>query len=60
VSAWNVYLQLKPLLYRINWMGTALNAFYASVRKALVLVIVLRAIGILLAGGYVAWWILTS
>lgn len=43
---------------RINWAGTALNAFYAAVRKALVVVIVLRAIGVVLALGTGAWWML--
>ncbi|KAF8499465.1 hypothetical protein JB92DRAFT_2981477 [Gautieria morchelliformis] len=43
---------------RINWAGTALNAFYAAVRKALVVVIVLRAIGILFGMGIGVWWLL--
>ncbi|KAF8592048.1 hypothetical protein K439DRAFT_1626547 [Ramaria rubella] len=43
---------------RINWAGTALNAFYAAVRKALVVVIVLRAIGVLFALGIGGWWVL--
>ncbi|TDL28764.1 hypothetical protein BD410DRAFT_781296 [Rickenella mellea] len=42
---------------RINWSGTALNTFYAAVRKALIVVIVLRAIGILLAIGIGGWWV---
>ncbi|KAL4068264.1 hypothetical protein V8B97DRAFT_2008959 [Scleroderma yunnanense] len=33
---------------RLNWTGTALNNFYAAVRKALLVVLVLRAIGVLL------------
>ncbi|KAF8527960.1 hypothetical protein BU17DRAFT_81193 [Hysterangium stoloniferum] len=45
---------------RINWAGTALNAFYAAVRKALIVVIVLRAIGVLFALGFGAWWILRA
>ncbi|KIJ45608.1 hypothetical protein M422DRAFT_778821 [Sphaerobolus stellatus SS14] len=45
---------------RINWAGSALNAFYAAVRKALVVVIILRAIGVLLAMGIGAWWLLSG
>lgn len=43
---------------RINWTGTALNTFYAAVRKALIVVIILRAIGVLLAIGVGSWWLL--
>jgi hypothetical protein len=43
---------------RINWIGTALNAFYAAVRKALILVIVLRAVGCFASIAYLAWWFL--
>ncbi|GJJ09511.1 hypothetical protein Clacol_003734 [Clathrus columnatus] len=42
---------------RINWAGTALNTFYAAVRKALVVVIILRALGVLLALGVGSWWL---
>jgi len=42
---------------RINWTGSALTTFYASVRKALVVVLVLRAIGVLI-GLFVGTWIL--
>ena len=40
---------------RINWIGTAVNQFYAAVRKALIVVLVLRAIGILIGLGLAAW-----
>jgi len=42
---------------RINWVGTALNSFYAAVRKALVLVLILRGIGILVGLGFAVWWL---
>jgi len=42
---------------RINWSGQALSAFYAAVRKALVVVIVLRILGILTAVGLWTWWL---
>jgi hypothetical protein len=48
----NLYLDL-----RINWAGSALSTFYASVRKALVVVIVLRAIGILFSLAFAVWWV---
>ncbi len=41
---------------RINWSGQALSTFYAAVRKALIVVIVGRAIGILFALGGIGWW----
>ena len=40
---------------RINWTGSALQAFYAAVRKALVVVVVLRALGILAFLGLSGW-----
>ncbi|KAF8315050.1 hypothetical protein DL93DRAFT_2057670, partial [Clavulina sp. PMI_390] len=43
---------------RINWSGQALSTFYAAVRKALVVVIVGRSIGILFALGLSGWWLL--
>ncbi|KAH7924016.1 hypothetical protein BV22DRAFT_1067642 [Leucogyrophana mollusca] len=43
---------------RINWSGTTLNTFYAAVRKALIVVIVLRAIGVLFGLAFASWWIL--
>jgi len=42
---------------RINWIGTAVNQFYAAVRKALVVVLVLRAIGLLIGLSFGAWWV---
>lgn len=44
---------------RINWTGSALTTFYAAVRKALVVVLVLRAIGVLvglLVGTWMLFW----
>ncbi|KAH9949429.1 hypothetical protein B0H21DRAFT_786614 [Amylocystis lapponica] len=44
---------------RINWTGSALTTFYAAVRKALVVVLVLRAIGVLVAllvGAWIVCW----
>jgi len=43
---------------RINWSGQALSTFYSAVRKALVVVIVGRSVGILVALGLSGWWIL--
>ncbi|EPQ61038.1 hypothetical protein GLOTRDRAFT_109273 [Gloeophyllum trabeum ATCC 11539] len=42
---------------RINWPGTALSTFYAAIRKALIVVIVVRAIAILLGVAGFAWWV---
>ncbi|KAJ7356986.1 hypothetical protein DFH08DRAFT_850696 [Mycena albidolilacea] len=42
---------------RINWSGSALSTFYAAVRKALVVVIVARALGILFGVAFATWWI---
>ncbi|KAH6917434.1 hypothetical protein BKA70DRAFT_1178315 [Coprinopsis sp. MPI-PUGE-AT-0042] len=42
---------------RINWSGMALSTFYASIRKALIVVIVARALGILFGLGFATWWI---
>ncbi|RDX56236.1 hypothetical protein OH76DRAFT_1452295 [Lentinus brumalis] len=44
---------------RINWTGSALTTFYAAVRKALIVVIVVRAIFVLLGvllGSWVLLW----
>ncbi|TFY83043.1 hypothetical protein EWM64_g963 [Hericium alpestre] len=43
---------------RINWTGAALTTFYAAVRKALVVVLVLRAIGLLAGVTFMIWWLL--
>nr|GAT43692.1 predicted protein [Mycena chlorophos] len=42
---------------RINWSGSALSTFYAAIRKALVLVIVARALGIIFGLGFAVWWV---
>ncbi|KAF9535476.1 hypothetical protein CPB83DRAFT_912535 [Crepidotus variabilis] len=42
---------------RINWSGTALSTFYASIRKALVVVIVARALGVIFGVSFALWWI---
>lgn len=42
---------------RVNWSGTALNTFYAAVRKALLVVLVLRAIGVLVGLVFAGWWV---
>ncbi|KAI0274868.1 hypothetical protein BC834DRAFT_850061 [Gloeopeniophorella convolvens] len=43
---------------RVNWTGAALTTFYAAVRKALVVVLVLRAIGVLCGVAFGTWWML--
>lgn len=50
---------LRPLApaRRINWTGAALTTFYAAVRKALVVVLVLRAIGVLVSVTVGLWWV---
>ncbi|QRV76179.1 NUDIX family hydrolase [Ceratobasidium sp. AG-Ba] len=45
---------------RINWSGSALNAFYGAVRRALVVVIVLRALGLLGGIAGLLWWLLRN
>ncbi|KAH8120617.1 hypothetical protein DFH11DRAFT_1696436 [Phellopilus nigrolimitatus] len=45
---------------RINWIGTAVNQYYAAVRKALVVVLVLRAIGILIGLSVGTWWLFSQ
>ncbi|KAG8968740.1 hypothetical protein FRC03_006195 [Tulasnella sp. 419] len=42
--------------HRINWSGQALSAFYEAVRKALIVVIILRIMGVLFGVGIWAWW----
>ncbi|KAG6814022.1 hypothetical protein H0H92_003872 [Tricholoma furcatifolium] len=42
---------------RINWSGSALSTFYAAIRKALVVVIVARALGILFGVAFSIWWL---
>ena len=45
---------------RINWSGSALSTFYAAIRKALVVVIVARALGVLFGLAFAGWWIFGS
>lgn len=45
-----------PCLRRINWSGAALAAFYAAVRQALVVAIIIRAIATAMALGGIGWW----
>jgi hypothetical protein len=47
-------------LSRINWSGSALSTFYAAIRKALVVVIVARALGILFGIAFAGWWIFSQ
>lgn len=51
-----VYL-LLTLHTSINWSGSALSTFYAAIRKALVVVLVARALGILFGIAFAGWWI---
>src|SRR3989442_1415211 len=53
-------LGAKIHLFRINWSGSALSTFYAAIRKALVVVIVARAFGILFGLAFTGWWIFKS
>jgi hypothetical protein len=46
------------LVSRVNWTGAALTTFYAAVRKALVVVLILRAIGVLGGVAFGVWWML--
>lgn len=55
MSTTKLFIKRSFLSCRINWIGTAVNQFYAAVRKALVVVLVLRAIGILIGLGFAAW-----
>lgn len=41
----------------INWSGSALSTFYAAIRKALVVVIVVRAIGVVIGLALAGWWV---
>lgn len=53
-----VYLVIAHMHpYSINWTGSALNTFYAAVRKALVVVIVLRAIFVLMGLVFGGWFV---
>lgn len=44
-------------MFSINWSGSALSTFYAAIRKALVVVIVARALGIIFGVAFAGWWI---
>lgn len=50
-------LNVQSLLRSINWTGSALNTFYSAVRKALVVVIVLRAIFVLISLLFAGWFV---
>ena len=41
----------------MNWTGAALSTFYAAIRKALVVAIVVRAILVLTGAVLGAWWV---
>lgn len=43
--------------HRVNWSGSALSNFYAAIRKALIVVIVARALGLLFGASFALWWI---
>ncbi|KAF9498093.1 hypothetical protein BDN71DRAFT_1386480, partial [Pleurotus eryngii] len=45
--------------HAINWSGSALSTYYAAIRKALVVVIAARALGILAALLFTLWWVFT-
>lgn len=49
--------ELSLVSYRINWTGSALNTFYAAVRKALVVVIIVRALLILFGVVFGTWFL---
>jgi hypothetical protein len=59
MSSWFVLKFTRfPVPYSVNWTGAALTTFYAAVRKALVVVLVLRAIGLLCSVTFTVWWML--
>ena len=59
MSSWFVLKFTRlPVPHRVNWTGAALTTFYAAVRKALVVVLVLRAIGVLCSITFTVWWML--
>lgn len=43
--------------YRVNWAGMSLNAYYAAVRRALVVAVLMRAIAAIGTVGIGGWWI---
>ena len=54
----SLIVHTSPVTYRVNWTGAALTTFYAAVRKALVVVLVLRAIGVVCGVTFTVWWML--
>lgn len=54
-ACWLMCISL--FLNRVNWSGSALNTFYAAIRKALVVVVVARALGVLFGVSFALWWI---
>lgn len=56
ISTLQIHLATQPS-FRINWSGSALTTFYAAIRKALVVVIVARALGIILGLAFAGWWV---
>ncbi|PVF96388.1 hypothetical protein CPB86DRAFT_787013 [Serendipita vermifera] len=57
IRGWEESINSGSTDRRFNWTGSALQAFYAAVRKALVVVIVLRALGIITVLGLSGWWL---
>ncbi|KAF8640648.1 hypothetical protein AX17_000305 [Amanita inopinata Kibby_2008] len=58
IRGWEVSLRTGGVNdRRINWSGSALSTFYAAIRKALVVVIVARALGIVFGLAFAGWWI---
>lgn len=45
-------------IYRMNWSGAALSTFYTAVRQALVVAILLRAIGTGVGLAGLTWWLI--
>jgi hypothetical protein len=59
VRGWEASMRGPPRAAdrRINWSGAALSTFYAAVRQALVVAIVLRAIATSAALAGFSWWL---
>jgi hypothetical protein len=53
----SVSLSYPLSINRVNWTGAALSTFYAAIRKALIVVIVVRAILVLTGAMFSAWWV---
>lgn len=56
IGIWYI-INFNETIFRVNWSGTALNTFYAAVRKALLVVLVLRAVGVLVGLVFAGWWV---